>query len=156
MSCEGEREPSGFIGPWWSSPWWWRQYAPLKCLSTQTRLHGAITQMALIFLLAAVRTWNLESQVILLEEIMIFLDYCIWYLISLLQDTGHAELSTSRPWSHVNQLQRPLRSTEIPGGEATRTVCPEPEHSDGKRAVHRFAHLPPSSHANSLADKLIK
>jgi hypothetical protein len=31
-----------------SSPWWWRQYATLKCWST-LRLHGATSQKALIF-----------------------------------------------------------------------------------------------------------
>jgi hypothetical protein len=28
----------------WASPWWWRQYARLKCRSTPTRLHGATFQ----------------------------------------------------------------------------------------------------------------
>jgi hypothetical protein len=41
--------------------WWWRQYAPLKCRSTSTRLHGAISQNVDIFILAAVRTWNLTQ-----------------------------------------------------------------------------------------------
>jgi hypothetical protein len=31
-----------------SSPWWWRQYAPLKCRSIPTRLHGATSQKAVI------------------------------------------------------------------------------------------------------------
>jgi hypothetical protein len=31
----------------YSSPWWWRQYAPLKCQSTTLRLHGTISQKAL-------------------------------------------------------------------------------------------------------------
>jgi hypothetical protein len=32
-----------------SSPWWWRQYATLKCWSTSTILHGTISQKAVIF-----------------------------------------------------------------------------------------------------------
>jgi hypothetical protein len=32
-----------------SSPWWWRQYAPLKSWSTSTWLHGAISQKTLNF-----------------------------------------------------------------------------------------------------------
>jgi hypothetical protein len=40
-----------------SSPWWWRQYPRLKCRSTFTRLHNATSQKAVIFILAAVRTW---------------------------------------------------------------------------------------------------
>jgi hypothetical protein len=43
----------------YSSPWWWRQYAPLKCQSTSTRLHSATSQKAVIIILAAVRTLNL-------------------------------------------------------------------------------------------------
>jgi hypothetical protein len=39
--------------------WWWRQYAPLKRLSTPTRLHGVTSQKSLIFIPAAVRNWNL-------------------------------------------------------------------------------------------------
>jgi hypothetical protein len=31
------------------SPWWWRQYAPLKCRST-ARLHGATSQKTLNFM----------------------------------------------------------------------------------------------------------
>jgi hypothetical protein len=42
-----------------SSPWWWRQYAPLKCRSTSTWLHGSTSQKTLNFILAAMRTWNL-------------------------------------------------------------------------------------------------
>jgi hypothetical protein len=33
-----------------SSLWWWMQYEPLKRRSTSTRLHGAISQKAVIFL----------------------------------------------------------------------------------------------------------
>jgi hypothetical protein len=42
-----------------SSPWWWRQYAPLKYRSTSTWPHGATSQKTLNFMLSAVRTWNL-------------------------------------------------------------------------------------------------
>jgi hypothetical protein len=38
---------------------WWRQYAPLKCQSTSLALHGAVSQKAVIFILAAVGTWSL-------------------------------------------------------------------------------------------------
>jgi hypothetical protein len=42
-----------------SSGWWlWRQYAPLKRWSIP-RLHGAISQKALIFILATMRSWTL-------------------------------------------------------------------------------------------------
>jgi hypothetical protein len=37
------------------SPWWWRQYAPLKRRSTPTRLHGVVSQKAFIFSLVDVR-----------------------------------------------------------------------------------------------------
>jgi hypothetical protein len=40
-------------------PWWWRQHAPLKRLSSSTWLHSDISQKTLNFILAAVRTWNL-------------------------------------------------------------------------------------------------
>jgi hypothetical protein len=42
-----------------SLPWWWRQYAPLKRRSTSTRLHGAIFQKTIIFMLATMKTWNI-------------------------------------------------------------------------------------------------
>jgi hypothetical protein len=41
-------------------PWWWRQYAPLKRSSTSTGLQGVVPQKA-IFVVAAVRTWNLTQ-----------------------------------------------------------------------------------------------
>jgi hypothetical protein len=41
------------------SSWWWRQWAPLKRRSTRTRLNDVISHKALIFILAAVRTWNI-------------------------------------------------------------------------------------------------
>jgi hypothetical protein len=42
-----------------SGRWWWKQYASLKRRSTPTRQHGAISQKTLIFILYALRTWNL-------------------------------------------------------------------------------------------------
>jgi hypothetical protein len=39
-----------------------RQYAPLKRRSTSTRPHGATFQKAVMFILAAVRTWNLIAK----------------------------------------------------------------------------------------------
>jgi hypothetical protein len=45
-----------------SSPWWWRQYAPLKRRSTPTRLNGGTFQKALIFrFILAVSTWDLTT-----------------------------------------------------------------------------------------------
>jgi hypothetical protein len=41
--------------------WWWRWYALLKCLSASVRLHGAISQNAVIFILTSVRTWTLTE-----------------------------------------------------------------------------------------------
>lgn len=41
---------------------WWRQYAPLKHQPTCTRLHCVISQRAVIFILATLRTWNLTMQ----------------------------------------------------------------------------------------------
>jgi hypothetical protein len=46
----------------YSSPWWWRQYAPLKRRSTSMWLYGATSQKTLNFILAAVRTWSLTKQ----------------------------------------------------------------------------------------------
>jgi hypothetical protein len=45
----------------YSLPWWWRQYAPLKYRSTSMRLHGAMSQMAVIFVLTTMRIWNLTE-----------------------------------------------------------------------------------------------
>jgi hypothetical protein len=42
-----------------SLPWKWRQNRPLKRRITSTRLHVSISQKAFIFILAAVRIWNL-------------------------------------------------------------------------------------------------
>jgi hypothetical protein len=42
-----------------SSPWWWRQYAPLKRRSIFARLHGATLQKTITFILDAVRIWNI-------------------------------------------------------------------------------------------------
>jgi hypothetical protein len=53
----GPRVKTAFWEIAWS-PWRWRQYAPLNCPSTSTRLHRATSQKAVIFITAAVRTWN--------------------------------------------------------------------------------------------------
>jgi hypothetical protein len=53
-----------------SLPWCWRQYAPLKRRSTPTRLHGTTSQKDLIFILTAVRTWNLTYKTIILYQIL--------------------------------------------------------------------------------------
>jgi hypothetical protein len=42
--------------PWSTSPWRRRLYTPLKRRSTPTKLDGAISQKALIYILAPVRT----------------------------------------------------------------------------------------------------
>lgn len=43
------------------SPGWWSSLAPLKCQSISIRPHVATSQTTVIFVLAAVRTWNLKS-----------------------------------------------------------------------------------------------
>jgi hypothetical protein len=45
----------------WDLVPWWRQYKPLKRRSTPTRLHDTTSQKTLIFILDAMRTWNLEQ-----------------------------------------------------------------------------------------------
>jgi hypothetical protein len=40
------------------SPWWLRQFVPLKSRSISTRLHGATSKKTAIFTLVTVRTWN--------------------------------------------------------------------------------------------------
>jgi hypothetical protein len=42
---------------WW---WWWTQYARVKRRYTPARLHGAISQNTLLFILDAVRTSDLK------------------------------------------------------------------------------------------------
>jgi hypothetical protein len=55
------------------SPWWWRQYAPLKRLSTP-RLHGA-----LIFIPTAVRALYLSSTLLfVLQEVCHCVSVCIY------------------------------------------------------------------------------
>jgi hypothetical protein len=49
-----------------SSPWWWRQYAPLKRRCTSKRLHGAVFQRVFIFKIYSTRgtvTYNLRTPV---------------------------------------------------------------------------------------------
>lgn len=41
-------------GQWW--PWWWKQYLPLKCLSTSMILHRATSQKAVIIRCSCI--WN--------------------------------------------------------------------------------------------------
>jgi hypothetical protein len=40
---------------------WWRQQAPLKRQSISTRLHGPTSQKTAIFILAALRNWNVTT-----------------------------------------------------------------------------------------------
>jgi hypothetical protein len=42
-----------------TSPWWWRQYAPLKRQYILMRPHGAVSQKDVIFIFAAVKSSNL-------------------------------------------------------------------------------------------------
>jgi hypothetical protein len=42
-----------------SGPWWWKLYAPLKRRYICTRPHDTTSLKTAIFILAAVRTWNL-------------------------------------------------------------------------------------------------
>jgi hypothetical protein len=60
----------------------WRQYAPLKRQSAPTRLHCATSQNALMFILAAVRIWNLTNLIFLLSDRerkrAHFYVYCSW------------------------------------------------------------------------------
>jgi hypothetical protein len=53
------------------SPWWRRHYVPLKRRSNSTRLHGAISQKGVTFILSAVRTWNLTTTLVFSD----FTDY---------------------------------------------------------------------------------
>jgi hypothetical protein len=46
----------------YSAPWCWRQYAPPKRRSISTRLQGATSQKAIIFILAA---WEAETSIFL-------------------------------------------------------------------------------------------
>jgi hypothetical protein len=44
------------------SPWWWRSYTPLKHQSVSRRLHSTTFHKTAIFMLTAVRTWNLTRR----------------------------------------------------------------------------------------------
>jgi hypothetical protein len=44
-----------------SPPWWWTQYTPTKRPSTRARLHAAISQKTLIFILEVLRTSHLTK-----------------------------------------------------------------------------------------------
>jgi hypothetical protein len=61
-----------------SSPSSWRQYAPLKRQSTSMRLHGPISQLAVIFTFTTVRTWNLETK----KKSMLSICTCHFFLSS--------------------------------------------------------------------------
>jgi hypothetical protein len=59
-----------FAGIWhrvvsWENALMMEAVPPLKRRFTSTRLHGAMSQKAVIFILAAVRTWNLTQLLIL-------------------------------------------------------------------------------------------
>jgi hypothetical protein len=41
------------------SPWWWSQYETVRPRFTSTRLHGVLSKKVIIFILAAVITWDL-------------------------------------------------------------------------------------------------
>jgi hypothetical protein len=57
--------------PTFHSPWWWRQHVPLKRRSTII-LHGSTSQKTiLIFILAAVRTWNLTCSLGLYQHTVV-------------------------------------------------------------------------------------
>jgi hypothetical protein len=47
----------------WSSHWWWKQKLPLNGRSIPTRLHRAIFQKTAIFVLVAMKAWNLTSHI---------------------------------------------------------------------------------------------
>jgi hypothetical protein len=51
--------PMRYLLQLYSLLWWRRQNEPVKHQSTSTTLRGAISQKAVIFIHAAVRTWNL-------------------------------------------------------------------------------------------------
>jgi hypothetical protein len=56
-----------------SSPWWWRLYAPVKSRAASTRLHGAISEKVVSFILASVRTWNItDYQLVRLSFTVVF------------------------------------------------------------------------------------
>jgi hypothetical protein len=71
-----------YLLPPLSSPWWWRQYAPLKCRSTSTWLLSVTSHKTLNFILAALRTWNItcSTSLVLLS---LFSTYMVSSLISL-------------------------------------------------------------------------
>jgi hypothetical protein len=47
-----------------SSPWWWRQYAPLKRRSASTKLHSGIIQKAVILYLFTRRSIIIKQEVL--------------------------------------------------------------------------------------------
>jgi hypothetical protein len=73
-----------YLLPPLSSPWWWRQYAPLKCRSTSTWPRSVTSHKTLNFILAAVRTWNIMCSTFLvlsLYEYGFFLHFSLFSLL---------------------------------------------------------------------------
>jgi hypothetical protein len=54
-----------------SSPWWWRQYAPLKSRSS-IWLNDSTSQKTLNFILTTMRTWNLTGFFLIAMFVMVF------------------------------------------------------------------------------------
>jgi hypothetical protein len=83
------------------SPWWWRQYAPLRRRFTSTRLHGTISQKTVIFMLAVVRTWNLTSSKVTapsqLTTTIYRLQWPVTYCAGLAPDRYHVAASLIDP-----------------------------------------------------------
>jgi hypothetical protein len=42
-------------------PWWWSQQVPLKFQLISTRLQDAMSQKSVIFIVFAMRTWNITK-----------------------------------------------------------------------------------------------
>jgi hypothetical protein len=79
-----------------SSPWWWWQNVPLKRRATP-RLHGAISRKADIYILAAVRTWNLILEFDAIKGVLSFpAQNSTLFLRTLLSGHSHAYSSISR------------------------------------------------------------
>jgi hypothetical protein len=45
-----------------SCAWWWKLYAPLKCRSTSTRLHGTISHKTVILALMLIWGWEVDGR----------------------------------------------------------------------------------------------
>jgi hypothetical protein len=59
------------------SPWWWRQYAPLKRRSTSTRLHGAMSHKAVVsssscrMKVSVALSWTMDTRFSWIEHVYI-------------------------------------------------------------------------------------